>query len=226
MSFKAPKGTGGGDRVAQEVVPIGNYPARLVQIIDLGLQKQRPFQGKEKAPVNMIRTTYELPTEFCVDEDGNEDKEKPRWIGEEMPFYSLEADRAKCTLRYKALDPKLEHDGDWEPLVGVACTLTVVHNPDKKDPKKVYANIGSTAPPMKGFEVPPLVNPTVVWMLDDPDMEVFAKFPEFLQEKIKSNLNFKGSLLEAKLAGKDYVPAADAPAAEGADAEVEENPYG
>lgn len=142
---------------------------------------------------------YELPTELCVDEDGNPDPTKPRWLGEEFGFYNLKADRAKSTQRYNAFDPTGDHGGDWTQLIGAACTLTVVHNPKKDDPSIVYANIGSIAPPMKGFEVPPLVNDSVVWSLDDPDMEVFEKFPDFLKKKICSNLNFKGSILEQKL---------------------------
>ena len=226
MSFKAKQAAGGGNRVDQEVIGIGNYPARLVQLIDLGLQEQRPFQGKVKEPVHMIRTVYELPTEFCVDENGEEDHTKPRWIGEEMPFYNLNAERAKSTQRYKALDPGLVHDGDWEPLVGTACTLTVVHNPDKNKPGVVYANIGSTAPPMKGFEVPPLVNDSLVWSLDDPDVEVFNNFPDFIKDKIKANLNFKGSILEARLSGAADPVQASTDAGGDPSEDAGEHPYG
>lgn len=222
MSFNAneQKGTGGGG-VQQPVIPVANYPARLVQLIDLGLQAQKPFKGKDKPPINMIRTTYELVTEFCVDEDGNPEVDRPRWIGEEFPFYNLEAEKAKSTQRYNGLDPAGEAEGDWSKLIGAPCTLTVVHN---KNGDKTYANIGSVAPPMKGFDVPELVNEPLVWSLDDPDIEVFNKFPEFLQDKIKSNLNYKGSKLEALLEGKEY-EASDNAASEGGEAE-EENPYG
>lgn len=222
MSLNAKKAKGGNASAQQEVIPVGNYPARLVQIIDLGLQAQRPYMGKDKEPIEMIRTTYELVTEFCKDDKGNDDEERPRWIGEEFPFFNLGAERAKSTQRYYGLDPQGVHDGDWSALAGAACTMTVVHNPSK-DKSKVYANIGSVAPPMKGFNVPELKNPAVVWSLDDPNIEEFSKFPEFIQEKIKANLNFKGSILEARLNGQDVPAAKDEPAVEGADVE---NPYG
>jgi hypothetical protein len=220
MGFNAKQASGGGGK-QQDAIAIGNYPARLVQIIEYGLQEQRPYKGKEKAPIEMLRCVYELPTELCVDEDGEPDAEKPRWIGEEFPFFNLGAERAKSTQRYMALDPELMQEGDWEALAGGPCTLTVVHNTSGD---KTYANIGSTAPPMKGFDVPDLVNPITVWSLDDPDMEEFEKFPEFIQDKIKANLNFKGSLLETRLDG-NYVPQ-DEPVVEGADADAEGNPYG
>tara|TARA_R110002020_G_scaffold287099_1_gene502565 strand:+ start:15243 stop:15914 length:672 start_codon:yes stop_codon:yes gene_type:complete len=223
MTFNAKTATGGQGGAAQETVAIGNYPARLVQLVDLGLQAQMAWEGEPKPPIEMVRTVYELPTEFCVDSDGNEDKEKPRWLGEEMNFYNLNAERAKSTLRYRALDPTEDCEGDWSQLIGQACTLTVVHKPNKKKPGHFYANIGSTAPPMKGFDVPPLVNPTLVWTLDDPDMEVFEKFPDFMKEKIKANLNFKGSLLEARLNGTEE---ADAPTETQGGEDAGENPYG
>ena len=34
----------------QDPIEVGSYPCRIVQIIDCGLQTQRAYQGKEKAP--------------------------------------------------------------------------------------------------------------------------------------------------------------------------------
>src|SRR3990167_9993288 len=74
------------------------YPGRLVQVVTLGLQKQQPFRGQEKAPVREIQLTYELSDEFMLDEEGEPLKDKPRWLSETMPFYSLGAEKAKSTL--------------------------------------------------------------------------------------------------------------------------------
>lgn len=79
MGLNAKKAAGGSDRVAQEVLEPGVYPARLVQLIDLGVQPQRPFQGKDKPPAQEIMITYEFTDEFLKDEDGNEIEDKPRW---------------------------------------------------------------------------------------------------------------------------------------------------
>ena len=57
------------NRPPVELLEANNYPARVVQVIDLGLQAQRPYQGKDKPPAYEIMLTYELGTEFMRDED-------------------------------------------------------------------------------------------------------------------------------------------------------------
>ena len=50
MALNLNKPGGNKNFVAQANIEAGVYPARLVQIIDLGLQPQKAYQGKEKAP--------------------------------------------------------------------------------------------------------------------------------------------------------------------------------
>lgn len=197
------------NRVVQEPVKIGNHAARVVQVIDLGLQPQRPYKGQEKPPCHSIHMTYELSHEFMLDEDGVADEEKPRWLSEDFPFRSLKAELAKSTKRYLAIDPDQTAGGDFTKLVGMPCTIGVVHNPGKgKHQGKVFDNIGTVTGPtaMPGYTQPELVNEPKVFVLDEPDMEVFSSLPEWLQEKIKSNLEYKGSALEKALGGADSEP--------------------
>ncbi len=188
-------GNGGGNRVPQANIEPGTYPARLVQIIDLGLQAQRPYQGKDKPPAQEIMLTYELVDTFMLDEDGNELEDKPRWISETLPFYGLYADKAKSTQRYNAIDPTGEYDGDFAKAIGTPINVTIVNNAVGD---KVYDNIAtiSAMRPRDADKCPELVNPSKLFDLDNPDMEVFNALPEWLRDKIKSNLNFKGSPLE------------------------------
>ena len=197
---KLPKNTSG---PKQEPLEGGNYLARLVQVIDLGLQAQRPFQGKEKPPAYQVLLTYELGTEFCKDEEGNEDPERPRWISEVLNFYSLDNERAKSTKRIKALDPDLKYEGDFGEMVGLPCTVTIVTEQSKKDPSRTYVNVGDVTPPMKGIPVPELKNDPKVFSLDEPDLEVFNSLPDWIKDKIKNNLEFEGSKLEALLNGDE-----------------------
>ena len=185
---------------------IGNYLARLVQVIDLGLQTQRPYNGQEKPPVHEVMLTYELGTEFLQDDDGNDMEDKPRWISESIPLHNLTQDLAKSTKRIKAIDPKLEFGGDLEQMVSMPCTVTVTHNPNKKDPSKVYVNVGNVTPPMKGIPVPELVNPAKVFNLEEPDLEILGSLPEWVQDKVKANLEFNGSVLAGMLGGGDANP--------------------
>lgn len=196
MSLKAAKETKSkGSFVPQANIEPGTYPARLVQILDLGLQPQRPYMGKDKPPANEIMLTYELVDEFMKDEKGNEIKDKPRWISETLPFYGLYADKAKSTQRYMVLDPKQEFEGDFSQLIGLPCNVTVVNNAVGD---KVYDNV-ATISAMRERDAkncPELVNPPKVLDLDNPDKEVFEALPEWLRDKIRGNLNFKGSPLE------------------------------
>lgn len=191
--------------VKQPSLEAGVYPARLVQVIDLGLQPQRAFvKGEDKAPCQEVMFTYELVDAFMLDEEGKEIEDKPRWISETLPFYGLFADRAKSTQRIKAFDPDNVHDGNVGAMVETPINLTLVLNENKKDPEHPYENVANVAGmrPRDAAKCPELKNPTKVFDLDNPDMETFNKLPEWLREKIKGNLNFKGSKLERLLEGK------------------------
>lgn len=216
---------GGESRVEQKPIEIGVYPARLVQIIDLGLQPQRPYQGKDKPPAQEVMYTYEFVDEFMMDENGKPQEDKPRWLSETMPFYSLSAENAKNTKRYNAFDPTGAFDGDVTKAIGIPLNVAVVHNV-KGD--KVYDNVGSVSP-MRAKDAekcPPLKNDPKVFDLDNPDMETFNKLPKWIQDKLKGNLNYNGSPL-SKLVGSTPVKEekkAEEPKPEAED-EDNDNPY-
>lgn len=196
---------GGSKRAPAPALDPGSYPARVVQIISLGLQKQQPFKGEEKPPRHMLYVTYELQDEFLEDEDGNPIEDKPRWVSEDFPMHSLQADLAKSTKRYTALDPNMEHDGDWSQLAGTPCNIVLAARRSKNNPDRVYNNVTdvSAMRPKEAAKAPALVNPAKVFDVDEPDMEVFWSLPEWLQDRIKDNLEYGGSALEkAVQAGK------------------------
>ena len=199
MTLKANKAASGG--VERAVLEAGNYPARIAQVIDLGLQTQRPYEGKAKAPANEIMVTYELVTEFLEDEDGNPDESKPRWVSERFPLFSLGSDRAKSTIRYNAIDPGRDCDGDWSLLVGKPCLVAIVNNVSKSN-GKTYNNVGGVSLPIKGMVVPENINPTKFFTLEDPDMEVFESLPDWIQGIIQENLEFNGSVLQQRITGE------------------------
>ncbi len=186
----------------QEALEAGNYLARVVQVYDLGLQAQKPYMGQEKPPAHMLSITYELVTEFCKDEKGEDMEDKPRFISETFPLRHISVELATSTKRLKAIDPKGEAGGDFTKLIGMSCTVTIVQDIGKgKHAGKIFTSIGAVTPPMKGIPVPELINDPRVFVLDDPDLEVFNNIPEWLQNKIVANLNFSGSKLEKLLTG-------------------------
>jgi hypothetical protein len=204
-------------RVAQKNLDADVYPGRLVQIIDLGLQPQDPYEGKPKPPINKISFTYELAEEFMKDEDGKDMEDKPRWISEEMALYGLGADKAKSTLRYNAFDPEGVFNGDFARCVGAPVNVTVVNKISKG---KTYDNVGNISPmsAKRKATLPELKNPPKVFDLDNPDMDIYNSLPPWIQDKIKGNLNFNGSPLQRKLGG-------EAKKTETQVVEEEDNPY-
>lgn len=190
--------SGGGSR--QEAMEPGTYPVRLAQVIDLGLQKQDPYMGEEKPPAFSIMLTYEFLDEFVKDEEGNDVTDKPRFLSEDMALHSLDSDLAKSTKRYFALDPSNEFNGDWPKVVGRPGMLTIVAKEAKKSGRvSNYVRGLSTMREKEAAKAPELVNPPKVFDLDDPDMEIFGSLPQWVQNKVKENLNFEGSSLDLLL---------------------------
>lgn len=215
-----------GPRVEQKNIEPGTYPGRLVQIIDLGLQAQRPYQGKDKPPAQEVMLTYELVDEFMKDEKGNDIPDKPRWVSETLPFYGLHADKAKSTQRYLALDPKQEFEGDFSRTIGTPVNVTIVNNAVGE---KVYDNVAtiSTMRPRDAASCPELVNTPKVFDADAPDMEVFNSLPEWIQTKIKGNLKYEGSALQKLVGsgGKREAPKAEEPPKQNEAPQDDNNPY-
>jgi len=205
MALNASKIGGGNNsnsnRVEQPIIDAGVYPARIVQILDMGLQAQRPYQGKEKPPANEISITYELVDSFMVDEDGNELEDKPRWVSETLPLHSITQEKAKSTQRYNAADPDNKFGGDFSQLLDVPVNVSIVHN---QVGDKTYVNVAGIASmrPKDALKCPELVNPPKLLDLDAPDVVVFNSLPQWIQDKIKKNLNYNGSKLQAVLEGK------------------------
>lgn len=208
MALKAPI-SNPTNSTPQENLEPGTYPARIVRVLDLGLQPQRQFPGdpKQKPPAYMINVTYELVDVFMRDEEGEDIEDKPRWISEEFPLYALTADVAKSTKRYKAIDPENKFGGDWSLTLNSPCMVTTAQSTSKKD-QKVYDNVSNVtqARARDAAKMPELKNPALFFDLSNPDLEVFNKLPKWQQDKIKGNLEFAGSPLERLLAGETKAP--------------------
>ena len=201
MSLNSRKIKSSSNFVEQPITPVDNYPARVVSIIDLGLQDGGEWKGKKKPPKNVIRVTYECSDMFMVDEDGKELEDKPIWLSEDLNLFNPDMENAKCNERYKAIDPECVFDYDWDKLIGQPCTVLTVH---KESKGKTYCNVGSVSPYIiskRNKELPELQNKPLVFLLDEPDMEVYARIPEWLQKKITGNLEFRGSKLDVLLKG-------------------------
>ena len=225
LNLKTLPSTGGKKFTAQAPIEAGNYPARVVQIIEMGLQPQRAFKGVDKPPAREIMLTYELVDEFMKDDDGKDIEDKPRWVSEDFPLNNLDKDLAKSTKRYLVFDPDMtKFDGDITKVLGLPCSVAIVQNV-KGD--NIYNNVANLTAmrPRDAAACPDLKNPTKLFLSDEPDMEVFKSLPKWLQERITGNLNYKGSVLEAEVAKlpKDTVKVAEKKVEE--TITKEDNPY-
>lgn len=202
MALKAPQQSNNSDYKPQAALEPGTYPARIVRVLDLGLQPQQPYQGQEKKPAHVINVTYELVDVFMVDDEGNDLEDKPRWISEDFPLNSLSSDLAKSTKRSNAIDPKNEFEGDWSQYLGLPCLVTT-RNYKKKDGSlgDGVSNV-SAVRSKDAAKMEELKNPAVFFDLSNPDLEIFNKLPKWMQEKIQSNLEYAGSPLDRALNGK------------------------
>ncbi|AUS01827.1 hypothetical protein NVP1293O_39 [Vibrio phage 1.293.O._10N.261.52.E1] len=244
---KTTGGTGTGKK--RELVPAGQFPARLVRITDLGLHPKIDYKtGKVTGEQYKVRFTYELLTSFLKDEDGNDMKDKPRWISENIPITKALAFAdapaqpwyGNCGIvkRYRAISGNpLAAAEDLSVLLGEACSVLVVHEADRKGKTDdegnvvVYANVGEVAADpfaMMGQEAPALVNEAKFLDLSEPSLELYEEEPNFVKEMIVTNLEFAGSPLEKLMAGEeaggDEPEAADpyTPESVGEDAEEED----
>lgn len=173
----------------------GTFPARVVQIIDLGQQVQTDFQTGEPKVYEDGNTVikpevfinFEFPTER-IEIDG---VDKPRWLGKQ---YVLSAhEKSSLYSLMQATAPGSSNVGD---ALTKAATVTVGSTSSGN------AKITGVAPLMKGMAVPELENPTTVFDFDEPDMDVFDKLPAWIKSKIQVAVNFNGSSLQKALSGQ------------------------
>ena len=193
MKIAAKPYSGSNDRVEQEPMAEGTYPARLVQVIHMGTQEQRPFKGQPKPDEDTIMTTYEFLDEFVKDENGEDVEGKPRWLSEDFPFKPVQLEKAKSSIRYKVLDPDNKYDGDWSSVIGAPCMVTVGSYKTREG--KVRNKILSTAP-MRAKDAktaPELKNPPKLFSVLAPDMEVLGSLPKWIQDKVNNSPEMKGT---------------------------------
>jgi hypothetical protein len=130
----------------------GTKLAVCCAVWDLGLQKTT-FNGEDKIQHKII-IAWEI--EEKINQPDSEYKGKPYMLNKK---YTLSLGE-KANLR-KDLDSwrgkpftaeEIENGFDVEKLYGINCLIGIKHEPDKRDPSKVYANVTAILPPVKGME--------------------------------------------------------------------------
>lgn len=175
---------GGGNYTPLEA---GTYPARCYSMIHIGTI-QEEFQGEKKI-MNKVRISWELPTELKEFKQG--EGEKPYILSKEFTLSLHEKSSLRAFLkswRGKDFTEEEAKSFDVTKLLGVICMLSVGH---KESKGKVYAEINSVSPIIKGFTVPAQINHTFELNYDNFTMDAFMTLPEFIRKKMEGSLEFK-----------------------------------
>ena len=142
------------DRPEIPITPIGTYVSVCRGVIGIGTHNTgfKDPETKEEIWQNQVVIMFELPTERI--EIGG--KDVPRGINSFPITISL---GKKANLRKLWLDKwfgremtdkEADEGYDLQDLLGLNCLLSVIHKPSKKDPTKIYANVGGVLPMVKG----------------------------------------------------------------------------
>lgn len=178
MSIKAPK------QQVREQIEAGSYPARCYQMIHIGTIPSE-YNGEQRMR-NVVRITFELPTETRVFNEKN--GEQPMVISADYTLSLGEKSKLRPVLEgwrgKKFTDTEIE-DFDITKLVGVPAMVSIIHN------EKGYAEISSIAKLPKGMECPDQINKSQILEYDNWNEELFAKLPPFIKDKIVKSQEYK-----------------------------------
>ena len=173
-----------------KIPPAGTYLARCIGMIEIGTVVTE-FAGEERTS-HRVNITWELPEEQEIfDPDKGP---QPFVVSKEYNLSMHEQSALRKDLeswRGRGYTPEEAKRLDITKLLGQPCILTVVHQPGKKDPSRMYPKIENISKLMKNQVCPPQVNPTKILCFEDFDWEVFSSLPDFLKDKIKQSEEFR-----------------------------------
>jgi len=176
-------------KTQRELIPTGNYPARVYEIIEIGTV-DGTWMGEAKK-THKVRIGFELPTEKRVFDVAK--GEQPMVISKEMALSF--GDLAGLRKIVEAVEGKKLTDAeavnyDVETIMGRPLLVTVSHS-EPNEQGIVYANATTFSPLIKGLTVEPLNNKPKYLEYAKWDENVFLSLPEFLRDKMTVTPEFK-----------------------------------
>lgn len=213
MAFK--KAVKAGESKKYGVTPLldpGAYDARILSIVDLGMQPGSP-QYPEPKPKLEFR--FELLDEFMVGEDGTVDETAPRVFNYEVTYNEdgYMDEKANIYKIIAALPNGFELELSEMVGLPVAVMIQKYKKVSGKNAGKEDNKITSVLP-MKAKDVAnagPLINKPLFFDLGEPDLAVWGKLykgnPYAHQDRIMASSSFAGSLLQKMLGIEPEVPA-------------------
>lgn len=180
-----------------EIVPAGVYVARCFKVIDLGTQDV-VWSGETKQQ-RKVMVTWEILDDEVKMEDGRPfavTKQYTASLNENSHLY-----KDLVSWRGKAFTADELISFDISKLVGAYCQVQIVHS---EGGDRTYANV-NTIMSIGKAEKPKGVNPDVSFDVDNPDMELFNGFSDWLKAKIRASHEWRNQ------EGSDESTQADAP---------------
>jgi len=191
------------------LVEPGTYVARCVSMIEIGTVEV-DWNGNTKR-VHKVNIGWELPTEIMPPEAGK--GEVPYMISSDFNLSMHEKAKLRQMLegwRGTKLTEDEARKFDVTTVLGKSCMITVVHEPGKADPSKLYAKIAHVSKLMKNQTCPAQINPTKLLCYENFDWALFASLPDYMKDKIRQSVEYKKLPKEdgnALLDGPDEEPA-------------------
>lgn len=180
-----------------KLVPEGTHVARCYGFLHLG-HVPNTYPGAENPTINKIRLTWELPEEKVSFAEGEEPK--PYSISAEYTLSMHEKSNLRKIVQSwlgKQFTEAEAVNFDAESLVGQACFITVAHM-TKED--KTFAYVENVTRLPARMEAPDAINAPKITNWETLTKEQFDSFPEFIQEKLKSALEYQRWNLQKKSA--------------------------
>lgn len=203
----------------QKLWPDGVYRGRVAEVIEYGIQAQRPYQGQEKAPAEEVQLRIMLFPNNVVKKALGDDV-KPLLI-RVWPLAVYNSPRSKS----KQVFDLMNTTGDarnFREFIGEAFRFKLVTRTNSKGNKFQDIDLKGTLPAVDEETGKPLPVPEVpedkltLFTFNSPIKEMWDRLKiegtrpdgtskNFIQEKILAALNFKGSDVDRMLAGGDVV---------------------
>ena len=166
----------------REKVPSGTHIARCYSMVHIGTVTWE-YLGEVKE-TDKVRISFEIPAELREFKPG---EMEPMVISKEYTLSMHEKSNLRKDLeswRGKSFTESEARDFDILNLIGVACSLGVIHRENKSG--NVYANISSLSGLPKGVKAEKGIND--IFILDYNEnwsSEKFETLPDFIKDQMK-----------------------------------------
>lgn len=182
----------------------GMYDARILRVIDLGLQ---PGSAQYPEPKPKMEIEFELLDECMCDKEGKSLEGVPAVFSLELSYSEdgYIGDKSNLYKFYQAIDPEMNLTPEEFLTLPISVMLVKKKRKSGKHAGEEYSTVSAVAP-MKQKDkdrAPALVNKPAFFDLSAPDMDVWATLSKgnqyCQQDKIKSGLAYGSTPLPALL---------------------------